>query len=278
MVLSLKARDNVIVGIRYLDTVTQEIREEPSGVVVLAAGALQTGAIFLRTLKENAPHLDRQTEGLMDTTVVKVPYVALRSLGVTPEPRAFQFNRLIVGIVAESTPWPRYLHGELLNLTSLIYYPLIERMPFDSRLAKSLFYAMKSALGVATLFFPDRIVSGNCQALVDRGRRWDDVELRYGEDSERERYLRQSIATIRKALLRLGCLPRDAVRSPPGGGIHYAGTVPMGAGPKRCDPAGRSNLFANLHIADGAAFPSLPSKSITMSLAAHATRVAQGVQ
>ena len=41
---------------------------------------------------------------------------------------------------------------------------------------------------------------------------------------------------------------------------------------------GRSNLFANLYIADGAAFPSLPSKSITMSLAAHATRVARSAE
>jgi choline dehydrogenase-like flavoprotein len=49
----------------------------------------------------------------------------------------------------------------------------------------------------------------------------------------------------------------------------------MGEGAKRCDATGRSNLFGNLYIADGAAFPSLPSKSITMSLAAHATRVAR---
>jgi choline dehydrogenase-like flavoprotein len=48
----------------------------------------------------------------------------------------------------------------------------------------------------------------------------------------------------------------------------------MGAGAKRCDANGRSNLFPNLYIADGAAFPALPSKSITLSLAAHATRVA----
>jgi choline dehydrogenase-like flavoprotein len=65
------------------------------------------------------------------------------------------------------------------------------------------------------------------------------------------------------------------VRSPAGGGIHYAGTVPMGDGPARCDATGRSNLLRNVYVADGAAFPSLPSKSITMSLAAHATRVAR---
>ena len=32
------------------------------------------------------------------------------------------------------------------------------------------------------------------------------------------------------------------------------------------------------YIADGAAFPSLPSKSITISLAAHATRVARNAR
>jgi choline dehydrogenase-like flavoprotein len=276
MVLSLQARDNMICGIRYLDTITQEIREERCDTVFLAAGALQTGAIFLRTLKENAPQISPQTDGLMDTAVVKVPFVALRSIGSPAEERCFQFNRLIVGIVGESAPWPRYLHGELLHLTSLLYYPLIARMPFDSRLSKTLFFALKSALGVATLFFPDRVVPGNCQTLVNRGRRWDDVELHYQDTNEREQYVQRSIATMRTALRKLDCLPRDAVRSPSGGGIHYAGTVPMGTGPKRCDATGRSNLFANLYIADGAAFPSLPSKSITMSLAAHATRVARG--
>ena len=80
---------------------------------------------------------------------------------------------------------------------------------------------------------------------------------------------------MRSALWQLGCVPQGAVRSPGGGGIHYAGTVPMGAGIKRCDAAGRLNLLANVFVADGAAFPSLPSKSITLSLAAHATRVAR---
>jgi choline dehydrogenase-like flavoprotein len=82
---------------------------------------------------------------------------------------------------------------------------------------------------------------------------------------------------MRSALHRLHCVTRGVVRNAPGAGIHYAGTVPMGQGPKRCDAHGRSNLFSNLYIADGAAFPSLPSKSITLSLAAHATRVAGSI-
>ena len=275
LVLSLLSTDSTIRSIRFFDTETREIREEPCAVVFLSAGALQTGAIFLRTLKAARPDIGLQTEGLMDTAVVRVPFVALGSLGHAPEERAFQFNRLILGMITESAPWPRYLHGELLHLSSLLYYPLIERMPFDSRFSKTLFFAMRAAIGAATLFFPDRITSGNRQVLLDQPAGWEKVQLCYRETADKEHYIRQSVSRARSALRRLACLPRGVVRSPAGAGIHYAGTVPMGTGPKRCDSTGRSNLFSNLYIADGAAFPSLPSKSITMSLAAHATRVAR---
>jgi len=273
-VLSLLFTDTRVTGIRYLDTVTLEIREEPCDVVFLAAGALQTGAIFLRTLKRARPDIAPETDGLMDTAFVKIPYLALECIGQPEEQRSFQFNRLIAGIVSETDAWPRYLHCELLNLTSLLYHPLIERMPFDSRLSKRLFFALKSALGAATLFFPDKITPSNRQVLIDSSDRWEKVDLRYEQSDQKEEYIRLAIARMQSALRRLGCLPRKAVRSPPGAAIHYAGTVPMGVGAKRCDAKGRTNLFPNLYIADGAAFPSLPSKSISLSLAAHATRVA----
>ena len=278
LVLALRSTDNRIDGIRYLDAATREIREEPCAVVFLAAGALQTGAIFLRTLRAAGAEAAAQSEGLMDTTVVRIPFLALRSIGQPADARSFQFNRLIAGMVGEFRPWPRYLHAELLHLTSLIYHPLIERMPFDTRTSSKLFFAVRPAIGAATLFFPDRITSGNHQALVDRGGIAEKVELRYRDSEDKEHFIRRSVARMRSALHRLGCLTRGVVRSPPGAGIHYAGTVPMGTGPKRCDATGRSNRFRNLYIADGAAFPSLPSKSITMSLAAHATRVARMAQ
>ena len=273
-VLSLRVRDGAATAIRYRDADSGEVREQPCGPVFLAAGALQTGAIFLRTLAAAKQAVAAESAGLMDTTVVKVPFLSLRSIGAAAEPRAFQFNRLLIGLTGCPPPWPQYLHGELLHLTSLIYHPLIERMPLDSRSSARLFFALRTALGVVTLFFPDRITAGNRQVLLGRH---DDapVQLTYREPVEKEAFIEQSIARVRSALWRLGCIPRPAVRSPAGGGIHYAGTVPMGDGPMRCDADGRSNLFRNLYIADGAAFPSLPSKSITMSLAAHATRVAR---
>ena len=108
--------------------------------------------------------------------------------------RSFQFNRLLVGLTTPASPWPRYLHGELLHLTSLIYHPLIERMPFDSRLSKRLFFALKSALGVVSFFFPDRITAGNRQVLVEGNGPISRVRLCYRETSEKDAYIETSLS------------------------------------------------------------------------------------
>lgn len=276
-VISLRTADGRVTGIRYLDVPSDTIREEPCDTVFLAAGALNSGAIFLRTLKEAHPEMGPDSEALMDTTVIKMPYVSLRAVGRPEKDRTFQFNRLILGLVSESAAgWPRYLHGEVLHLTGLLYHSLVERMPFDTRTSARLFFALKSALGVVSLFFPDRPTVENHQTVVDEGGRWASVRLAYAEPQAKEELIAHSVARVRSALWSLGCVPRGISRSPCGGGIHYAGTIPMGDGPKRCGKDGRSNLLRNLYVADGAAFPTLPSKSITMSLAAHAVRVASG--
>ncbi len=274
-VLSLLSKDRRVTGIRYLDSDTQAIKEESCDAVFLAAGALQSGAIFLRSLKAARVDAPFESEGLMDTTVVKLPFLALRCIGKPAPQRAFQFNRLIMGLITKAGHWPRYLHGEVLHLGGLLYHPLIERLPFDSRFSSKLFFALKSALGVVTLFYPDRLCPGNRQVLLAQGERWEKIKLSYRETADKESYIAQTLPTVRSALRQLGCVPRPEFRSLPGAGIHYAGTIPMGDGPRRCDSKGRSNSFSNLYIADGAAFPTLPSKSISITLAAHATRVAQ---
>jgi choline dehydrogenase-like flavoprotein len=276
LVLSLTSRDERITGIRYLDLASGEVREAPCEAVLLAAGALASGGIFLRTLKAAEPDLPPRSQGLLDTRVAKVLFVLLANLGARPEPRAFQFNRLILALLTqERGAWPRYLHGEVLPLPGLIYHPLIEWLPFDTRLSKRLFFALRSTLATVSLFFPDRPDPASHLALVDHGGAWPGVRLTSRESAAQRDLIDDSVKRIISLLWRLACVPAGRVLSPLGGGIHYAGTIPMGSGPRCCDATGRANRFRNLWIADGAAFPSLPSKSITLSLAAHATRVAR---
>ena len=282
MVLSLETRDARITGIRYLQTETGAITTEPCDAVFLAAGALQSGGIFLRTLQRDAAFADGhvridQTASVMDTTAVKIPYVFLRQVGAQQPDEQFQYNRLIV---AHRKPrnggWPTHCHGEVLSLNTLLYHPLIESIPLGSRLAMQTFARLHAALGVVTYFLPDRQVDGNGLSVVeDRDSPTGDrLRIHYQEAAGKQALLRETVRDTRRAMMLLGCLPWPPQIAPAGSGIHYAGTIPMGEGPLRSDPSGRANAYRNLFLCDGASFPTLPSKSITFNLIANAIRVA----
>jgi choline dehydrogenase-like flavoprotein len=282
LVLSLEARDGRIRGIRYLALDRGEVATEPCDAVFLAAGALQSGGIFLRTLQRDPAYarghvqIDR-TRSVMDTTVVKIPYVQLSQVGLKPENDQFQYNRLII---AHRKPrdggWPAHCHGEVLSLNTLVYHPLIESIPLGSRLAMKTFARLHAALGVVTYFSPDKAVSGNGVSIVpDAGSPTGDrLRIVYKETDDKQRLIGETVGDTRRALLSLGCLPWPPQIAPAGSGIHYAGTVPMGEGPLCSDSSGRANAYCNLFLCDGATFPSLPSKSITFNLVANAIRVA----
>jgi len=90
--------------------------------------------------------------------------------------------------------------------------------------------------------------------------------------------MRRSVGTVKKALLKLGCIvpPGMAHVRPMGASAHYAGTLPMSREKQRFTTSafGQSHDFENLFIADGATFPFLPAKNITFSLMANAVRIA----
>lgn len=281
LVLSFQVREGRVVGIRYLRADSRRQADEPCDAVFLAAGALQTGAIFLRTLQGDprfagGTHAVDRTQSVLDTRVIKFPYVYLAQVGRQPEARQFQFNRLIVAHRRAHTGWPSHCHGELLSLNTLLFHPLIESIPFGSRLAMQAFARLRAALGVVTYFLPDRPAHDNGIAIVPDpdSPTGDRLHVHYREDPAKEALARGVLGDTRRALLRLGCLPWQPEWAPPGAGIHYAGTVPMGEGHRCADATGKANAYDNLYICDGAAFPTLPSKSITLNLIAHAIRVA----
>jgi choline dehydrogenase-like flavoprotein len=282
MVLSLEARDGKVTGVRYRALDTGEEKTEACDAVFLAAGALQSGSIFLRTLQRDLAFADghvqtHTTRSVMDTLVVKIPYILLRHVGLKPEDAQFQYNRLILAHrKPRDSGWPMHCHGELLSLNSLIYHPLIESIPLGSRLAMQTFARLHAALGAVTYFFPDRQLAGNGLTLIqDRDSPTGDrVHIHYRDSADKHALIRDTVMDTRRALRMLGCLPWSAEVAPAGAGIHYAGTIPMGEGPLCSDLTGRANAYRNLYLCDGASFPSLPSKSITLNLVANAIRVA----
>lgn len=284
-VMRLRVEAEHVQSVCYYDQASQTMQEHPADVVVLAAGAVGSGIIFLRTLQHaTAGHAPQplKTQSLLDTQVVKIPYLLWSMVGRSLPERDVQFNKLLMGCLNEQDPdYPQYIHGEILSLTSLLYHPLIEKIPLGTQLSHRLFAHVKPALGVVTFFLPDRALAGNGIVLnphPDTVTR-DQARLVYRDAPGKRAMLDDVVTQTCRALRRVGCLPLrpHVMVPPPGGGIHYGGTIPMSriADPLCTDAEGRSYRYRNLYVADGATFPSLPSKSITFSLMANAVRIAK---
>ncbi len=286
LVIDFETRQGRVTAGRFIDLATGKRESAPCRAVLLAAGALQSGAIYLRTIKNSREKTLGwamwMTKSVMDTRVVKIPYLRPGLIGRPLNEDHFQFNRLIMAVIdSNNRPWPSYVHGEILSLTSLLHHPLMESLRLGSRLARRVFPVLASGLGVVTLFFADRPEKGNGLVLEDdpHSPTGDRVVIRYRETEAKRLMIARTVRKTIRALRAMGCLvpPAGIKYLPPGAGIHYAGTIPMGSpgDPLGCDAQGRSGALGNMYIADGAAFPELPSKSITLSLIANAIRTAR---
>ena len=117
LVVSLLSRDNRVTAIRYLETETRTVREAPCDVVFLAAGALQTGSIFLRTLSMSHPDIAPETGGPVGQCGREDAVRGLAWIGATSGPALIPVQSSDSSACSrECPPWPRYLHVELLHL------------------------------------------------------------------------------------------------------------------------------------------------------------------
>jgi len=277
-------------SINLFDTSKKKREEVPVDAVLLAAGAINSGTIFLRTLAKDPAlkgQLDQKnlkTKSLLDTQVIKMPYVFLKMVGQRNSSDNFQFNKLILNYLNQEVPdYPSYVHGEILSLSSLIYHPLIESLPFGSRYSLNFFSQLKSSLGVVTFFIPDTPQKENGLALEpdQNSVSGDRINIHYQNSKTKGRLQKMVVESTTKFFWKMGCYMsrRDILPMTLGSGIHYAGTIPMSDTEDllSVNKEGASYAYPNLHVVDGAAFPSLPSKSITFSLMANAIRVARKI-
>lgn len=278
------AEEGRVRSVAYYDTQEKTKNEVPADVVFLAAGALSSGGIFLRTLQRD-PEMTvrvRGTKSLLDTQVIKIPYLLPRMIGKKNDDRDFQFNKLILEYHNEKyAEFPQGIHAEILSLTNLLYHPLIEFLPLGSLFSSKVFSLLKPALGAITLFAPDVPHADNGITLEpdETSITGDRMKFVYTNSSNKKLLMKEAVQSVKRAFRKMGgfLLERNILNLPAGSGIHYAGTIPMSSREDiLCvDKAGASYAYPNLYVVDGAAFPTLPSKSITMSLVANAIRVAK---
>jgi hypothetical protein len=174
--------------------------------------------------------------------------------------------------------FPLWTQVELLSLGSLIYHPLLKRIPLGVKNGIFAFNLIKNMLGVATIFLPDKHNDENYIEVDFSGPR-DKVRYSYSSTEEKKALKEDVIKKLKNYMRSLGSImiSRQAIEAKHGSGIHYAGTIPIRATKTRgcVNSDCKSYDFSNLHVVDGSVFPSLPSKSITLNIAANSIRVCE---
>jgi choline dehydrogenase-like flavoprotein len=253
----------------------EEIRREV-GSLVLAAGTLSSGRIFLESLVRTG--VRHELKGLMDNRQVLMPFVNLKRVGERFDDRSYQYHQIAIGAPG-ATPFD-YVHGLVTTLTTGMIHPIAQSLPLGMRAATGVFRNIHAALGLANINFRDTRRDENRLALeVGRDGRSRKLLVSYAPETGEAARIKPMIKRFRGFLRALGCIapPNMTRMRPMGASVHYAGTVPMLAdgGDFTTDRAGRCRPFENLIFADGSTFPSLPAKNLTFTLMANATRIAR---
>ena len=280
-VVSLVTKHSKVIGASAISKKDNNLVEFNADIFILAAGAINTGKIYLRTILKDK-QFERlykdgtlSTKSILDTKTIKIPYILPKMIGKKNLKNNFQFNKLAMGVIESNTyDYPNFIHGEILSLNSLIYHPLIESLPFGTKISSSLFSLLHTSLGVVTLFFPDKPSQGKAlNVSLDR------FSIDYTENDSQKKISEKVTKKVRSALFHMGIIaPKfQTIYSPPGSGLHYAGTVPMSKNkdPLCVDKDCRSYAYDNVFIVDGSVFPELPSKSFTYSIMANSIRVCE---
>jgi hypothetical protein len=243
--------------------------------LVLAAGTLCSAGIFLESIRRDSGKCV-ELRGLMDNRQVLMPFVNLGMLGKRFESRSYQYHQVAIGVrppVALD-----YVHGLVTTLKTALIHPVVQNLPFDLGTSTSLFRNLHAALGLVNINFSDHRREDN-RLTIEAGPEGRRLLVHYRAAPDEEQRLVRMKSHFRKLLWKLNCVappPMTHVR-PMGASVHYAGVLPMTttAAPFTCTKECRSNDFENLYFADGTTFPFLPSKNLTFTLMANATRIAE---
>jgi choline dehydrogenase-like flavoprotein len=246
---------------------TQDGRVFRAPRAALAAGALATSALVLPLLFHSLANLR-----LLSSPVLALPLLMPGLLGRKAPTEGHALAQL--GYQLRFGPAKNeYVVGAIYEIDSLPASSFVARLPLSRRAGIELFSALAPAMLVATAYFPGsysdnrvRFESSNCRtSIVVNG----------GFDARLPVIARQVTRRLRSIFRRLGAwmLPGPSL-APPGLDAHYAGPFGMGGDSAHGTSAfGELHAAPGLHIVDGAALPTLPSKYVTLTIMANADRI-----
>lgn len=232
--------------------------------LVLAAGTLGTTRIVARSLGWWGRRLPLRSN----------PYTYLPGIlpGRIGRPGAAKRHSLTQAAMLFDAPTGATLQPQAYSYRSLLLFKLAKESPLAVRESIPLLQAISEALVVIGVFHPDEGREPAARVRLRQGAEGarDLMEIEPAPPDPPER--RAADRAFARLLPRLGVLPLHRIDPGPGASIHYAGTLPMDG--LDVDAACRLRAAPRVVLADGATFPTLPSKGLTFTLMANADRVA----
>jgi choline dehydrogenase-like flavoprotein len=255
-------------GVRVFarDVATGEVQIVRARRLVLAAGALNTARIVLRSRGDGETRLP-----LLDNPISYVPFVSLRLIGRGLERESLPLQLTVV-CRDELEPVP--IFASFYGVSATLWNDLLFDLPLSARDNIRMLKHLLPAMSVVQLFYPDHARPENHVRLLDDGR----TRLVY-----RGRQLGRLERRMIRAFRRAGFFGWPSLCKYPdaGNSFHYAGCLPMrgsSPGPFETDADGRLGGEGPVFVADAATFPSLPSKNLTLTIMANARRIGARVR
>lgn len=251
-----------------IEVFTQDLKSSQRQIfkakkLILAAGALQSAAIVLRSNRDFSSEVP-----LMDNPISFLPIIFPRLFGTAAKRNYYGGAELVL----VSRPKDQaIIQASIYSLAGVMRSDLVREFPFYW--AGNLWAAryFSPAIGVAQFFYPDSIQRGNFLKINAAG----SINIRYRKVQD------SNVETSLARLLRKSgfiCFSSLAKRPVSGSSIHYAGTLPMNSSYKyHTKPNGQLSGTRNVYVADAASFPSLSSKNLTLTIMANAMRIASQI-
>lgn len=254
----------VAVRVRNLGTGTSERID--AGHLVLACGAIQSGRIAARSLGAEDTPLP-----LLSNPYTYFPCLLWTRLGQPTRNRRHSLTQVMMYFDPHRRP-QQALQAQVYSYRSLLTFKLLKESHLPIGDALRILQHVQSYFIILGVHHPD--YPGTSKLMQVR-REDGGVDISYRPTISESRRRTKLENELMMVMYRLGCLPLGRVDPGYGSSIHYAGTLPMTEEnrPLTTTPQGRLRGTQRVYIADGAAFPTLPSKGLTYTLMANADRV-----
>lgn len=282
--LTTVARDNAdgfsvshVMAMDERDLRTVEIEAD---VVIVCAGAIESPRLLLNSFVNDRSKTEQVGEFLQDTPHVVVGTSLFRLwFRLANEDRGYGDHILLGGHCKDSQgtrfPFVSQFWSDFMKVPNY----LAEMPPLPKFLKETISRQVFKSTATLILWSPAVPQRKNKVVLADHVDHFGQRQVRIDyEMSELEADHNRRIAALGRRMLRKASgYITDEIESPPGSGVHYAGTCRMAA-----DPAGgvvdkdlKYFKSKNLYICDGSVIPFLSEKHPSLTIMALAHRLAK---